>query len=218
VGLELVVNNVRFPGQYFDDETGLHYNWHRFYDPETGRYISADPIGLAGEDVNLFSYVGQDPINWIDPWGLLRNHGRNGPPPNHFKEPRPYTIGGGFYYGGGMDMSYTETICCKNNSKYSVTYFTICGGVGAAVSIGKLPTPSVAPNGSYSVKNNCPRNRTYYINQADKVLFSANVQIDNQGMNAGGSVGWSGGIGGKWAICGDTIISEKKISDCCDEK
>ena len=43
-----VQNNLRYPGQYFGAETGLHYNWHRFYDPETGRYISADPIGLDG--------------------------------------------------------------------------------------------------------------------------------------------------------------------------
>ncbi len=47
----------------------MHYNWHRFYDPETGRYISADPIGLQG-GINLYSYVYQDPVNWIDPWGL----------------------------------------------------------------------------------------------------------------------------------------------------
>jgi hypothetical protein len=43
--------------------------WHRFYDPETGRYISADPIGLRG-GVNLYNYVGGNPINAIDPWGL----------------------------------------------------------------------------------------------------------------------------------------------------
>jgi RHS repeat-associated protein len=70
VGVETVKNNLRFPGQYFDQETGLHYNWHRFYDPETGRYVSADPIGLDG-GINLYAYVENDPVNWVDPWGLL---------------------------------------------------------------------------------------------------------------------------------------------------
>jgi RHS repeat-associated protein len=60
---------VIHPGQYYDVETGLHYNWHRFYDPETGRYISADPIGLAG-GMNLYAYVGADPVNWVDFNGL----------------------------------------------------------------------------------------------------------------------------------------------------
>ncbi|MDD2468988.1 MAG: RHS repeat-associated core domain-containing protein, partial [Desulfobulbus sp.] len=45
------------------------YNWNRFYDPETGRYLSPDPIGLAG-GMNLYSYVSNDPVNWIDPEGF----------------------------------------------------------------------------------------------------------------------------------------------------
>ena len=57
-----------YPGQYYDAETGLHYNWHRYYDPETGRYLRPDPIGLAG-GINLFAYVQNDPVNLIDPLG-----------------------------------------------------------------------------------------------------------------------------------------------------
>lgn len=56
--------------QYLKDHRGgLHYNWHRFYDPETGRYISADPIGLAG-GINLYRYANTNPINWVDRDGM----------------------------------------------------------------------------------------------------------------------------------------------------
>ena len=67
----LVVNqveqNLRFQGQYFDDETGLHYNTFRYYDPEVGRFITQDPIGLLGGD-NLYQYA-PSPIGWVDPLG-----------------------------------------------------------------------------------------------------------------------------------------------------
>ena len=65
----LIEFNLRFAGQYYDAETGLHYNYHRYYDPRTGRYLTPDPIGLDG-GINPFAYIANNPINLIDPYGL----------------------------------------------------------------------------------------------------------------------------------------------------
>jgi RHS repeat-associated protein len=62
-------NEIRFPGQWEDDETGLYYNWHRYYGPATGRYYQSDPIGLDG-GAALYLYAGANPIGSIDPFGL----------------------------------------------------------------------------------------------------------------------------------------------------
>ena len=62
-----VEQNLRFQGQYYDAETGLHYNTFRYYDPVVGRFTTQDPIGLLGGE-NLYQY-GKNPQSWLDPLG-----------------------------------------------------------------------------------------------------------------------------------------------------
>lgn len=71
--VEEIEQNLRFQGQYFDAETGLHYNRFRYYDPGVGRFVSQDPIGLNG-GLNLFAYA-PNPTAWIDPLGLAFGSG-----------------------------------------------------------------------------------------------------------------------------------------------
>jgi RHS repeat-associated protein len=109
VTVATVENNLRFAGQYYDSETGLHYNYWRYYDPKIGRYLRGDPgHSLNPEEVkipflipfflkspqglNTFTYVGNNPAKWIDSKGLLY-----GSIP-HFPELDP----GGNAFGGGV--------------------------------------------------------------------------------------------------------------------
>ncbi len=68
--INLVEQNIRFPGQYFDEETGLHYNYFRTYDVTLGRYLVSDPAKLIG-GLNTYGYVNQNPVNNYDEEGLF---------------------------------------------------------------------------------------------------------------------------------------------------
>jgi RHS repeat-associated protein len=89
-----VTVNLRYPGQYFDSETGLYYWGARYYDPKTGRGISSDPIGLAG-GLNTYTYVSNNPLRWIDPSGLV-----------NIDPAEPDYFGNGFGgFGGGGSLA-----------------------------------------------------------------------------------------------------------------
>ena len=71
-------NNFGFPGQYYEEETGLYYNYFRDYDPSTGRYTTSDPIGLDG-GLNTYLYVNANPLVFTDRKGLVPGDGLEPP-------------------------------------------------------------------------------------------------------------------------------------------
>ena len=111
----------RFQGQYYDEESGLHYNRFRYYDPEIGRFVSQDPIGLFG-GMNSYEYA-LNPILRIDPLGL-RQGGYNCPDeaakialglanPKSIRLNKEY---GGLIYEKGGKFFYTIPVAGKSNS------------------------------------------------------------------------------------------------------
>jgi RHS repeat-associated protein len=66
------VYNLRYPGQMYDSEAGLNYNYFRDYDPQVGRYVESDPIGFKGGSLSTYAYAGSNPASSIDPSGLAK--------------------------------------------------------------------------------------------------------------------------------------------------
>jgi RHS repeat-associated protein len=104
---QFVFLNLRFPGQQFDSETGLHYNYFRDYDPAVGRYAQSDPIGLEG-GLNTYRYADANPLMLVDPEGLTPATGTSAPgiriPGIRIPAPNPIASAGIYGFGFGTVM------------------------------------------------------------------------------------------------------------------
>jgi RHS repeat-associated protein len=104
---------LRFPGQYYDPETGLHYNYFRHYDPETARYLTADPLGLSPAP-NPATYI-PNPHTWTDHLGLAPDYGLTDLGDDWYRSPAGLDYGRGA--AEGDRILHVVEHACENPSK-----------------------------------------------------------------------------------------------------
>ena len=173
---------LRFPGQYFDEETGLHYNWHRYYNPKTGRYITSDPIGLTA-GINTFGYVGGNPVGGFDFFGLqVVNPWDNSDAFNHFRS------------GNGApvrlrDIGHLTTIRNSHVTRDAISRFrsqmnSLASSVAASMGIGTHLLQDYFERG-YDFTND-----VLFIGRADlRGDFAGSVTVQSDG-----SFSWTGSL------------------------
>jgi RHS repeat-associated protein len=201
---------LRFAGQYFDEESGSHYNYFRDYDPSTGRYLQSDPIGLNG-GLNTYAYGFSNPVIWFDQNGLyVEWNGSMG------------SVGAVAGFGGVISF-YSFESECKCNKKVSLSgfaSFVVYGAGGKAASTGSLTlyTPGECPNAS-------DFNGSAWISGINVVAIAGGSLLTRVKLGSASSdrdpmiiSGPSYGvdIGLMATLWGQSSVTDQYVLDCCE--
>ena len=192
IGVDEVENDLRFPGQYFDGETGLHYNYRRDYSPLLGRYMQSDPLGLY-DGPNTYVYVKNNPLFSADPKGLASiSLGGNAPSKGPF--------------GGGGEVGITEITCCRSGRtvKQRYAYYEVGPSVGLSAAAGVNVSVNLKTSGSMpSCGKPTPTPWRFEI-----LVFS----ISNDGVD----VGMRWGLAYRYNVTsGYRLVDEYVTGECC---
>ena len=190
-----VTVNLRFPGQYYDSETRLHYNWNRYYDPRVGRYITSDPIGLDG-GLNSFGYVGGNPLYYVDPDGTV------------FFVPFAISLGGAVI-GAGLDLLYQLIIEGRKLECVDKVDLLISAAAGAvAPGLGTVVRPAQKAYSYYKKGKNGQASFTKKFGSGRTERRSTSREAKRQAKRAGEAASAIGIIEGAGFIGGRNIDGE----------
>ena len=200
--------NLRYPGQYFDQGTKLHYNYFRSYDSRTGRYTQGDPIGLDG-GWHRFSYVDGNPLTNIDPTGLVTWSCTL----NVFAA---QAAGG----GGGATINYTLKSECVRGQRFIVQGEGIGGYMSLGWKVG-ASTSQVSLDDGLDYINPFVFNGPF-----DLVMAGGSFGVgwgwssmNLGGAHAAGSTSWYNGRDfGLASMHGMSKVSSVKLEECTCEK
>ena len=223
-----VVNNLRFPGQYWDEETGLHWNWNRYYDPGTGRYVSKDPLGIWAFDYNLFRYGLGNPVRYYDNDGLLASDN-----PIHrsvekfidrfLESNKGAILQGGFqasvhYFAAGVSVSCGGMVGGNSKGSGGCVFCQACvrvgpglyGGAGGVAGLSGTNRNLSDAAGGFSIGAGAD------FGVGPSIGGATSVGVDEKGINSIGGTGPVGKAGGGFGISmGIDICYTKAV---CAEK
>ncbi len=202
-----VANNLRFPGQYYDSETGLHYNYHRYYDPQFGRYLMPDPVRYQQGKGSLYIYAKQSPANFLDPLGLCE-----------WKGSLSMLVFGRCGLGAGLVIMGLESECCNNRRAHGVYIAPVAG-----VFLGPLPVQAVshlvAFDGPETPSHKDPIGMFQYVSAGGTFGIGISwTSVISGDLYSPPSWGWYFGVDLGLDMLWGFAVGFGETSDCCYEK